>query len=283
MLPPEAGRRAPRAANLERNDMQDGTTGFDTAGDPPLFSPRLLLTSVVIIGLLALASLAITIYGKLYGAQLALAGNSDSLDKYEIAIGRDVVRLPANTIRFEQQRRNGAAERVDLQLHWPSMEGYSHARRRAFDDPGQAQPLIFLQISQSTMSRDMSGRVEPIYRHLLTGPEESIAAGLQLHHFKAGTGFEGEVLLTGETSDGSPYAVRCLIPSDDKLASSSDCQRDIHVGEDLSVLYRFSSHLLPDWQQIDTAVRDYVSKRARALHPAGTAKKPETLSTKHSS
>lgn len=263
--------------------MQDGTTGFDATGDSPLLSPRLLLISVIIIALLALASLAINIFGKLYGAQLALAGHSDSLEIFEIAIGRDMVKLNANAIRFEPQRRNGPAERVDLQLHWPTMEGYSRARRRAFDDVRQAQPLIFLQISQSTMSRDMSGRVEPIYRHLLTGLQEVGPAGLQLHHFKPGTGFEGEVLLTGETSDGNAYAVRCLIPSEDKLASSSDCQRDIHAGEDLSVLYRFSSRLLPDWKQIDEAVRDYITERAHALHPAGTGKKPETLSTKHSS
>ena len=263
--------------------MHHGTTGIDATRETPLLSPRFLLISVFVIALLAAASLAINIYGTLYGAQLALAGHSDSLDTYEITIGRDQVHLTANTIRFEPQRRNGAAERVDLQLHWPSMEGYSRARRLAFDDVTQAQPLIFLQISQSTMSRDMSGRVEPIYRHLLTGPSETGPAGLELHHFKPGTGFEGEVLLTGTATDVDVYAVRCLIPSDDKLASSSDCQRDIHVGEDLSVLYRFSSRLLVDWKQIDAAVRTYITERAQTTHPTGTAKKPETAATKRSS
>lgn len=283
MLAAEGGRSALRSADGEQHKMHDATTSCDASGETPLLSPRFLLTAVVVIALLALASLAINIYGRLYGAQLALAGHSDSLDVYEIAIGRDTVQLTANTIRFEPQRHNGAAERVDLQLHWPTMEGYSRARRLAFDDTGQTQPLIFLQISQSTMSRDMSGRVEPIYRHILTGSPEAGPAGLQLHHFKPGTGFEGEVLLTGKTLDGTAYAVRCLIPSQDKLASSSDCQRDIHVGEDLSVLYRFSSRLLPDWKEIDAAVRAYVTERAQGLHPTGAAKMPVTLSTKHSS
>lgn len=263
--------------------MQDGTTGFGPADETPLLSSGFLLTSVVVITLLALASLAINVYGRLYGAQLALAGHSDSLDVYDITIGRDLTHLTANTIRFEPQRRDGSAERVDLQLHWPSMEGYSRARRLDFDDVGRAQSLLFLQISQSTMSRDMSGRVEPIYQHLLTGPTEAGPAGLQLHHFKPGTGFEGEVLLTSDTPEGKPYAIRCLIPTADKLASSSDCQRDIHVGEDLSVLYRFSSKMLPDWKQIDEAVRAYVEQRSETLHPGATAKKPATQSTKHSS
>jgi hypothetical protein len=263
--------------------MHDGTTRFGTDDEAPLLSSGFLVTSIIAIALLALASLAINIYGRTYGAQLALAGHSDSLDGYDITIGRDLIHLTANTIRFEPQRRNGAADRVDLELHWPTMEGYSRARRLAFDDVGQAQSLLFLQISQSTMSRDMSGRVEPIYQHLLTGPAEAGPAGLHLHRFKPGTGFEGEVLLTDDSIDGGTYAIRCLIPTTDKLASSSDCQRDIHVGEDLSVLYRFSSKMLPDWKQIDDAVRAYVEQRAETPHPAATAKKPATSSTKHSS
>ncbi|PYB71209.1 hypothetical protein [Rhizobium wuzhouense] len=263
--------------------MQNGTADFGAEQHAPLFSARFLLASVIAIALLALASLGINVYGHLYGAQLALAGHSDSLDVYDITIGRDTLHLTANTLRFEPQRRSGAAERVDLQLHWPSMEGYSQALRLAFDDLGQAQSLLFLQVSQSTMSRDMSGRIEPIYRHLTIGPADVGPGGLQMHRFRPGTGFEGEVLLTADDGDGGQYAVRCLIPTADKLASSSDCQRDIHVGEDLSVLYRFSSRLLPEWKQIDAAVRSYVEQRTDTLTPADTAKMPARPSTKHSS
>ena len=263
--------------------MQDGTTTVDTTDETPLLSARFLTVSIFIIALLALASLAISIYGRTYGSQLALAGHSDSTEIYDIAIGRDLVHLTANTIRFEPQRRSGLADRVDLQLLWPSMEGYSHAHRLNFDDVSQSQSLLFLQISQSTMSRDMSGRVEPIYQHLLTGPAEAGPAGLELHHFKPGTGFEGEVLLTSAPASGETYAIRCLIPTSDKLASSSDCQRDIHAGEDLSVLYRFSSRLLPDWKEIDEAVKAYVQQRSESLHPAASLKKPANPSRDRSS
>lgn len=263
--------------------MQVGTSNLDEREETPLLSAGFLLACVITIAVLAVTSLGINIYGRMYGAQLALAGHSDSLDVQDIAIGRDLVHLTSNTIRFEAQRRSGPAERVDLQLHWPSMEGYSQARRLAFDDLSQPQSILFLQISQSTMSRDMSGRVEPIYRHLITGPAESGPGGLELHRFKAGTGFEGEVLLTAKAADGSIYAVRCLIPTEDKLASSSDCQRDIHVGSDLSVLYRFSSRLLPEWERIDVAVRAYVQQRTDTVSSGGTAKMPPTASTKHSS
>jgi hypothetical protein len=52
--------------------------------------------------------------------------------------------------------------------------------------------------------------------------------------------------------------VRCLLPDTPAAATSGDCQRDIAVGQDLSVLYRFSSARLPDWRALDKAVRDHV-------------------------
>ena len=76
-------------------------------------------------------------------------------------IGQDHIRLPANTIRFEEQRRPGRTERVDLYLTWPEMNGYSNDERIRFNDATRPESLIFLNLSQSTMSRDMSGRLAP--------------------------------------------------------------------------------------------------------------------------
>jgi hypothetical protein len=247
----------------------------------PLISTRFLMIATFSILMLAAASVAISWYGQSYGERLSLAGHSESTDIVEITIGRDRLKLPENTIRFEQQRQSGVAERVDLYLLWPEMTGYSVAQRRRFDDLSLSQSLIFLQISQSTMSRDMSGRVDPIYQHLLQPDEAPGPAGLTLHTFRDGTGYEGERLLTAKLPDGSSYAIRCMLPAAADKASSSDCQRDIHVGEDLTVLYRFSSQLLGDWQAIDAAVHDYVSSRASPAAP--TLKKQPKASTEHSS
>jgi hypothetical protein len=55
--------------------------------------------------------------------------------------------------------------------------------------------------------------------------------------------------------------VRCVLPAAGERATSGDCQRDIHIGQDLTILYRFSSALLKDWQHIDAAVRLFVENR----------------------
>ena len=226
----------------------------------PLINPRFLYKLTAIAVVLAVLTALISLGGKWYGATLSLAGHTTSTEINDIFIGQDHLRLASNTIRFEEQRQTGIVERVDLYLTWPHMAGYSDETRQLFDDVNRPDALIFLQISQSTMSRDMSGRVEPIYRHLFEGEAQPGPAGLTLHNMKQNSGYGEEMLLTAPRGAEAPFAVRCIIPTSPKDATSADCQRDIHIGKDLVVLYRFSSQLLPQWQAIDEAVVKFVNE-----------------------
>ncbi|WP_246735809.1 hypothetical protein [Agrobacterium sp. a22-2] len=241
--------------------MDNRISSAISADESPLVSNRFLFGTAIVIGVLALLSAGISVAGHWFGERLSLAGHSDSTDIHEVTIGQDRLRLSANTIRFEGQRHDGVAQRVDLHFLWPEMTGYHKEYRRRFDDVSLSGSLLFLQISQSTMSRDMSGRVGPIYSQLFTGPPEKGPHGLTLHHLRGETGYENEVLLTAPRLGLPDYAVRCILPKPGTPASSGDCQRDIHVGRDLSVLYRFSSTLLADWDRIDIAVRSHIESR----------------------
>ncbi len=229
--------------------------------DSPLFSTRSLAWAIAAIAFLAILTLAIFLAGSRYGALLALGGHTESTENFAITIGQDTALLPANAIRFARQRASGPAERVDLYLTWPEMAGYSASNRLQFDDISVAPSLLFLQLSQSTMSRDMSGRLEPIYSHLYSGAPQPGPHGLSLHRFRQDAGYTGEVLLTAPRRGNTDYVVRCILPETAGKASSSDCQRDIHIGRDLTVLYRFSSTMLADWERIDAAVQSYIEAR----------------------
>ncbi|THV25268.1 hypothetical protein [Peteryoungia ipomoeae] len=242
--------------------MPDHDTTHSTPG--PLLSNRFLSVATAVIAVLALSSLAISFAGKHYGHQLALANHSDSTTPIKVAIGRDVLTLPENTLRFAVQRVSKAHEQVDLYLSWPEMRGYEDALRSRFNSTHPAG-IVFLQISQSTMTRDMSGRLDPIYRQLLGPGVTQGPGGLEERHFLPGTGYEGEVLLTGTDKAGHVYAVRCLDPARGSAPTSSDCQRDIHLGRDMSVLYRFPRNILHDWENLESAIRTYIQSR---LSPA---------------
>jgi hypothetical protein len=120
--------------------------------------------------------------------------------------------------------------------------------------------VIFAEFSQSIMSRDMSGRYEPIYKRLFTDVERPGPGGLTIHEFDPKSGYGSEHILTAERKGEPPYVVRCILPRDGAPSSSADCQRDVHVGRDLTLLYRFSSRLLDQWADIDKAMVDFANR-----------------------
>ncbi len=227
----------------------------------PLISPKFIYRLTAAAVCLAVITVGISMAGRWYGQSLAQAGHTASTEATDIFIGQDHLRLPANVIRFENQRVTGIAERADLYLTWPDLEGYTDENRQLFNDVDHPESLIFLQISQRTMSRDMSGRLEPIYRHLFEGEPKPGPAGLESHAMRKNSGYGDEVVFTAEPSGQTPYAVRCILPESPAFSTGADCQRDIHAGGDLVVLYRFSSQLLPQWQVIDKAIHDFVTAK----------------------
>lgn len=242
-----------------------------TLNEAPLLSNAVLYRLAAAIALLAALTVAITVGGHWVGERISLAGHTASTRAFGITIGEDSLRLAANTIRFPSERQDGVAERVDLYLTWPKMQGYTEDNKAIFNDVRQSASLIFLQLSQSIMSRDMSGRLEPIYSHVIDGAPFRGPNGLTAHRLRAESGYAGEVLLTAPRLGMPDYAVRCILPATPEQATSGDCQRDIKVGKDLSVLYRFSSADLGDWDHIDDAVQRFVEAR---LSPAPAPSTP---------
>jgi hypothetical protein len=225
----------------------------------PLLSNGFLLKLTAFIGFLAALTAALTIAGKYYGDQIAMDGRTASREIFHILIGQDVLALPANMIRFENQRHTGEAETVSIYLSWPELDGYTPQAEARFSDPAGSQDLVFVDFSQSVMSRDMSGRLEPIYSRLFRGEPGKGPAGLIIHHLDAKSGFGNEAVLTGMTGTGGLYVVRCLLPRTAATATTADCQRDIHVGRDLTMLYRFSSTLLPQWETLDARLQAFAN------------------------
>jgi len=260
------------AEGNEGKSMAPPLSSAATIEERPLISSGLACRLTAGIAVLAALTVAISVGGHWLGEKISLAGHTIDTKPISVTIGDDTMRLAANTIRFPSERSDGTAERVDLYLTWPQMQGYSETDRMRFDDISQSSSLIFLQISQSTMSRDMSGRLGPIYSQLMDGAAYAGPFGLTAHRLRADAGYNGEILLTAPRSGEADYVVRCLLPSSPALATSGDCQRDIKVGKDLSVLYRFSSNQLGDWRAMDAAVRSFVNARlVDKAAPAATA------------
>lgn len=214
---------------------------------------------------LVLLSIAISLGGKWFGHSIAMAGYTDDATIHEVVIGNNVIGVPANVIRFAQARRDGIASRLDLYLRYPQMDGYSEAARDDFNHMGASKNIIFLSFEEQTMSRDMSGRFAPIYSALITQPGTPGPGGTTVYGFNEKSGYLNEVLVVGKRPGKDPFVARCLSgPSADE--SLAPCERDMHVGEDLSLTYRFPRELLGDWQTLDASLATEAARILKRGH-----------------
>ncbi|MEW9835736.1 hypothetical protein [Mesorhizobium marinum] len=207
-----------------------------------------------VFALLALLSLGVSLGGKWLGRSIALAGHTDDPTLHEVVIGNDVVAAPANAIRFDRQRRDGVTDRLDLYLRWPALDGYSDAARDDFNHAQGSRNIVFVSFEERIMSRDMSGRLDPIYASMLMQPGKPGPGGVVLYAFDGRSGYMNEVLAVAGLDGGERFVARCL-EGESAEASLAPCERDIHVGRGLSLTYRFPRHLLEDWKTLDAAIR----------------------------
>lgn len=222
---------------------------------------------------LGLLSVAIALGGKWLGQTIAMAGNTTDTTMHEIVIGNNVIAVPANTIRFADARHDGIASRLDVYLRYPQMDGYSEIASDAFNHAnGAAKSILFLNFAEQVMSRDMSGRFAPIYSKLIEKPGTPGPAGIIFYDFAEKTGYLNERLAVAQRPGEEPFVARCLAEpeAEDSLAP---CERDVLVGDGLSLTYRFPLELLGDWKALDSALaaemRRIVKTGAEPRAPAG--------------
>ncbi|TPO13139.1 hypothetical protein [Mesorhizobium sp. B1-1-5] len=213
---------------------------------------------------LALLSIAISVGGKWLGRSIAMAGYTDDTTVRQIVMGNNLISVPANFIRFDQARRDGIASRLDLYLRYPEMDGYSTAARDDFNH-ATTRKIIFLSFEPRMMSRDMSGRFAPIYSALIDKPGTPGPGGTTVYAFSEKSGYLNEVLAVAERPGKDPFVARCLSgPSAEE--SLAPCERDIQVGDDLSLTYRFPRELLANWPALDAAIAAKVTGILKTGH-----------------
>lgn len=237
--------------------MNQPTPSTPTDESRPLISTGLLRKAAICIAVMGALTLALSVGGRLIGERMVMSGHSVDPSPVAISLNGNTIVLPANTIRFDNQRAGGVHERIDAYFTWPDLEGYTHANRRHFNDIENSQQLVFLALSARTMAMDMSARLDPVYSRLTDGGTQSEESGLFAYVFGDDTRYAGEILYVGARHDDQAFAARCLKEKDLPPGSHS-CMRDINVGRDLTVTYRFSRKLLPEWRRLDAAIKAYV-------------------------
>ena len=229
------------------------------AADFRVVDSRLMRKVFFAFAAMALLSAAISLAGRWFGHAIAMGGHTEDTSLREVVVGNNVLRAPANAIRFERARHDGAASRLDLYLRYPAMDGYSEAARGDFNRTEPGGNIIFLSFEEQIMSRDMSGRFAPIYSALIAQPGTPGPAGTTIYDFTEKSGYLNETLAVAERPGATPFVARCLTGAD-AGQSLAPCERDLLVGERLSLTYRFPRRLLADWRALDAAVAETAAR-----------------------
>lgn len=228
-------------------------------------SPSFMRKVFIAFALLAVAAAAISLGGKHYGRSIAMGGHTDSTTVRQVVIGNNIVITPENAIRFPEARRDGIADRLELYLHWPDMTGYSPETAADFNHADGSRQILFLTFEERTMSRDMSGRFAPIYNELIERPGKPAENGVTLYQFSQKSGYLNEEMAVASRTEDTPFVARCLT-GDSAAESLAPCARDIQIGDNLSLSYRFPRERLKDWPALEASIR---AKVQTMLHLTG--------------
>lgn len=216
----------------------------------PSFVSRILRLCLLLLGL----SVLVFLLAHSFGDRLSRAGHTASTTKLEIVINNDYLYIPENKIRFASQRKNGAHEKIDLYMHWPSLSGYADSLSQEFNSTQETANLIFMTIEPQSMAYDMSGRVAPIYQQFFEGAAKQMTFGLVRQGLSARGGYIDEDLYYAPANP-YPFATRC---SREITTAMPVCIRDIFVGNKMMVTYRFHKKYLQNWIELEEAIRGTV-------------------------
>ncbi|MCP4071926.1 MAG: hypothetical protein GY742_09340 [Hyphomicrobiales bacterium] len=234
-----------RLPNLQNKFQTPQKENSNEADAIPAGNFRLI---VIISLILALLMGAVKLVAGYAGAEFARAGHTISTVEHKIIINSDVVTVPANMIRYPSQRRMTAAKKLNLYFHWPTMEGYSEDLEPMFNDLSINSNIIFVTLMPRFSPLDMTARVDPIYEKFIIGPPIDLGNGLVSQRLDSENGYINEYLIV-EKNSPAPYAARCVKP--DKGSGAAYCIRDIQIGNDLSLTYRFHSDIISQWFELD--------------------------------
>jgi hypothetical protein len=139
----------------------------------------------------------------------------------------------------------------------PRLDGYSLALAKQFGGNAPDSPIINVRLASGRAPVLEAERLDRIYRLLVENPDgEAHPDGLIRFSFRQDSGYRAQELFSGSI-DGQTIAILCDRISAD--TPSPNCLRDIPFGEALSLSYRFKRALLPQWREIDSAVRELVN------------------------
>lgn len=166
--------------------------------------------------------------------------------------------IPENFTQYPRARRGGIRDSVALYAMLPNLEPYSVRYDQYFFENNVDNPVVYFQIEIARLPMSESERLELIYRERLEeGLGTEIDNGLMQHNFANDSGYDDQELFVATKEDGTTVVILCTEFSN--MVPSPNCRREMDIGNDLIMSYRFKRHHLDQWQDIDRGLLGLVA------------------------
>ena len=167
----------------------------------------------------------------------------------EVALTRTIggkdLEIPLSWFRYAEQRVEGFARQIDLQLTLPL--GIS----------GTPRPIEVTLLPRSRV-RPSSSLLDGVYLHQFQDEERNDGpAGLIGKPLASAEGFQGETVWFDPLSV-DPFVAKCVAPVAD--GAESRCLRTVYLGPGLAAVYAFGADVLGNWKLFDPQMRAMLAK-----------------------
>jgi hypothetical protein len=186
-----------------------------------------------------------------YRASLTLSGLSDDATPVPLTVAGERLTIPRNMLRDAAVSAGSDQKQADLVLHWPSLEGYSKSLAADFKDGSASAPLVYVTIGPRTVPLDAAARLENVYARYFVGDALPAPEGLTARRLSLDSGYDGEIVYFA-AGGADRFVARCL--ADAAPETPATCLRDIGIGRNMTLLYRFNRDIVRNWKELDAGM-----------------------------
>lgn len=157
--------------------------------------------------------------------------------------GRDL-EIPRSWFRHAEQRVEGFAKQIDLQLTVP------------LGPQGEAREVEVTLLPRSRV-RSSAYLLDGVYLHQFLPQQLSGPPGLVGKPLAGKDGFEGETVWYDPLS-ADPFVAKCSVSV--TTGAEGRCLRTVHLGPGIAAIYAFGADLLPSWRGFDAKVQQLLKE-----------------------
>ena len=179
----------------------------------------------------------------------------------DVYLGNTRLAIPSPYFRFDHAKLGGRLPEIDLAADSKTFRPVILKVKIPKRNQKPAENTLYLTVSNASETLGPGERTTRLYARFLEADVWSHPGGLIMRRFQDGSPYQNEDLYM-TPPEGRRFSARCPRPRQPPDGLPDSCLADIRL-DGIDVRLRFSSALLPDWEQLYNGTRGLVQSFRR--------------------